>query len=140
VTHPDPIALAQEFVARDARGEFLQSTTWFNGATNCPGHEPGPDALRIVQGFRIAFDTVVGDTIRARVTYRVLGTLAGGNHIQPDSGTEVRVLKLTKGPVGWRIESPALDQHLTLDVVVTLRWLPDSLRRRLLAIAKSRGA
>lgn len=52
--HPDPLQLAEEFAARDAQGEFTQTSQWFNAAVTCPGHEPGPDAAAVVRSHRVS--------------------------------------------------------------------------------------
>jgi len=52
--HPDPDSLISEFLARDAEGDFLQTSDWFAGATMCPGHEPGPDFYTVVEGYEVA--------------------------------------------------------------------------------------
>src|SRR5690349_4426308 len=46
--HPDGSALITEFLARDSRGDFLKTDDWFNGATDCSGHEPGPDSYLLI--------------------------------------------------------------------------------------------
>ena len=47
--HPDRRKRAAEFLRRDAAGDFLRSDPWFDGATDCPGHEPGPNTLRLAR-------------------------------------------------------------------------------------------
>jgi len=132
--------LAEKFLEKDGRGAFLQANSWFDGATTCPGHEPGPDAFVVVQDHHLAFDTLPGDTVRASVTYHTLGTLAGGRHFDVDTGEHVRILRVVHTPFGWRILSPALDQHVEVNKLFLLTWLPDSLRRRVLALSSHRGA
>ena len=136
----DPVALVNEFLSRDEDGAFLKSDPWFDGATTCPGHEPGPDTFVIIDGRHVTFDTLPGDTVRARVTYRRLGLLGGGTHFDVDTGESVRELKVVNTPFGWRILSPALNQHVDVDALSALKWLPDSLRRRIEALVPRRGA
>jgi len=94
----------------------------------------------VVEGHRVVFDTLSADTVRARVTYRTLGTLTGGRTFVVDTGDYVRVLRVVNTPFGWRILSPALDQHVEVKNLFLLGWLPDSLRRRILALSGRRGA
>ena len=129
-----------DFARRDARGDFLKSDTWFEAAVDCPGHEPAPDAFIIVKDYQISFDTLAPDTVRAKVTYLTLGSVEGGTRVRLDSGPHVRTLVAIRGPYQWRIQSPALDQHVLLSATVALAWLPDSLRARLLKLASGRGA
>src|SRR6266487_2274505 len=137
--HTSPIELVRDFLNRDAQGQFLQTDPWFATAVTCPGHEPGPDAFAVMRGYTIAFDTLPGDTVRARIVYEMVGSLVGGAHLDIDTTADVRILKVTNGPYGWRIESPAIDQFVRLDVVLQLKWLPDSLRLRLRALERGRG-
>ena len=140
VVHRDPVALLREFAGRDAQGQFLKTDPWFDKAVDCPGHEPGPDAFAVIKTYDIAFDTISGDTVRARITYRPLGWLEGGARFSADTTVEVRILKAAEGPFGWRIASPALDQHVLVDAVLGFPWLSDSISRRLRALGRGRGA
>ena len=103
------------------------------------GHEPAPDAFAVVQSYSIAFDTLAGDTVSAPITYQSLGRIDGGVRFEPDTTTRRRTLKLIGGRYGWRILSPAINQHVSLDAVLGLSWLPDSLVNQLRATAR-RGA
>src|SRR5665213_1260842 len=49
VAHGDADSLIAEFIARDAAGQFLKADTWYDGATECPGHEPGPDSYTVIK-------------------------------------------------------------------------------------------
>lgn len=131
--------MAREFLIRDERGDFLKADAWFNSATTCPGHEPGPDAFTIVDGWGAKFDTL-GDTVRAKVTYRKLGSLSGGTHFIADTGDEVRGLQVVRTRFGWRIVSPALDAHVGVDELRHFKWIPDSLRAHILRLVGSGGA
>ena len=137
--HLDPIDLSAEFLARDNRGAFLKSDSWFESAVTCPGHEPGPDAIVVVLGYHITYDTIPGDTVHAQVAYRRLGILIGTASFEADTTPEKRVLTLTRGPFGWRIGGPAIDQHVGVDAALRIPGLPDSVGRRIRALARSRG-
>ncbi len=41
--HPDPEVLLDEFVRRDAAGEFISASPWFNQAVSCLGYESAAD-------------------------------------------------------------------------------------------------
>src|SRR5437867_3710189 len=54
--HPEPKRLVEEYLRRDAIGEFLSSTTnhWDLGARTCPGHEAAFDAATVVTSYDVA--------------------------------------------------------------------------------------
>jgi hypothetical protein len=109
-THPDPAALLREFVARDARGEFMEASSWFNGAITCPGHEPGPDAATMARNPRTRIFGRVSDSLTATVTWERIGYFGNGGDTM-DPGVEIDTLVLLRTPFGWRIASPALNPH-----------------------------
>jgi len=110
--HDDPAALLREYVQRDAAGEFLRRSDWFEGAVDCPAREAdGSSTFGIVA--EVAVDTVsVGDTVaallaRARRVGYVAG--AGTNRARFDAapGGVMTVVRARRTPWGWRIVSPA---------------------------------
>lgn len=119
--HPDADALLREYVARDAAGQFLQTDAWFAGAVECPGHEPGPDAFTVIDGYTVAPLARGADTVRVAVTSTVAGVMdAAGFRAEP--GVVVDTVAAIRTPYGWRIGSPALRQRV-------LRAVADSIRR-----------
>ena len=109
--HNDPTRLIDEFVARDARGEFTESSAWFNGAVDCPGHEPGPDQAAVVATHAVRVLTRDQDSVLAEVTWRRLGYVTGGVE-RAAPGVDIDTLRAIRTPFGWRIESPALNPHV----------------------------
>ena len=109
--HNDPTRLIDEFVARDARGEFTESSEWFNGAVDCPGHEPGPDQAVIVASHAVRVLSRGRDSVLAEVTWRRLGYVTGGVE-RAAPGVYLDTLRAIRTPFGWRIESPALNPHV----------------------------
>lgn len=110
--HPDPDQLLAEFVARDARGEFTESSDWFDGAVDCPGHEPGPDQATIVKGHQVRILARGADTVRAEVRWDRTGIRRGGGEEDADSGVVIDTLVAVRTSFGWRIASPALNPHV----------------------------
>jgi len=93
--HDDPSALLREYVQRDAAGEFLRRSDWFEGAVDCPAREAdGSSTFGIVA--EVAVDTVsVGDTVAALLARaRRVGYVRGRRSSR-------------RTPWGWRIVSPA---------------------------------
>ena len=110
VAHPDADSLIAEFVARDARGEFLSASPWFNAAVTCPGHEPGPDVATQVQGHQLRVLARGRDSVRAEVTWERTGYV-GADHGHA-TGVEHDTLLAIRTEFGWRIVSPALNPHV----------------------------
>ena len=126
-THPDPAELASQFVARDAAGAFLRTDAWFNGATTCPGHEPGYDSHDVIAGYRLQ-PLVRTDTVSQ---YIVQYAGLGGMEYRQDSLNApfqavwrprvhefAETLTVVRTNYGWRVRSPALWQHVLADSVL----------------------
>ena len=109
--HPDAEALIAEFVRRDARGDFRESNEWFNGAVDCPGHEPGPDQAAVVSSYTLRTFTRQRDSVRSEVRWVRLGYVTGGvGRVAP--GVDVGTLTAVRTSFGWRISSPAMSSHM----------------------------
>jgi hypothetical protein len=104
VAHSDPDSLLQEFVRRDSSGQFTASTDWFNGAVDCPGHEPGPDAATMVSGYTITELARTDSVVQTEVRWQQAGSTMGKG-----AGTLAETLAVVRTPFGWRIHSPALN-------------------------------
>jgi hypothetical protein len=109
--HPDADSLIAEFLRRDARGEFRQSSVWFNAAVDCPGHEPGPDQATEASGYTMRVLTRHSDSLRVEVRWTRLGYVTAGV-ARESLGVEIDSITAVKTPFGWRIESPALNPHM----------------------------
>jgi hypothetical protein len=124
--HLDPDRLAGEFVARDAAGDFLESNTWFDRATTCPGHEPGPDEHGVVAGYRMRRVAQTDTLSQYIVSYAGLGMMhyeqrRGDSSYHavwtPEIQEFAETLAIVRTPYGWRVRSPALWQHVLADTV-----------------------
>src|SRR4051812_33262179 len=73
--HPDPVPLIEEFVARDARGEFTRTNAWFTEAVDCPGHEGGPDEVTVATAHAVRIVARGRDSVTAEVTWQRVGYL-----------------------------------------------------------------
>ena len=125
--HPDAAELAAQFVARDAAGDFLRTDSWFDGATTCPGHEPGPDTHGVVAGYRMNVERQADTLVEYRVSYADLGMmhyeqrpgdLAYHAVWTPHIGEIAETLTVVRTTYGWRVRSPALWQHVLADTVL----------------------
>ena len=104
VAHSDPDTLLREFVRRDSAGQFTASTAWFNGAVDCPGHEPGPDAGTMVRGYTLRELARTDSIVRSEVRWA-----RAGNPTSAGTGTFAETLAVVRTPYGWRVHSPALN-------------------------------
>ena len=110
--HPDPAALLREYVQRDAAGEFLRRSDWFEGAVLCPAREAdgsstfGVIAELTVESVSVA-DTAAALLARSRRVGFVSG--AGTNRASFDAspGGVLSIVRARRTPWGWRIVSPA---------------------------------
>ncbi len=134
--HLDGNVLIQDFLARDAAGQFLQSDKWFDGATDCPGHEPGPDSYTLIEAYTPSIAPVNDTLIRAVVSSRRIGYAGSEGVGQPtlriDPGPMVDTVWTRRTRYGWRIVSPALRQHVLLSAPASqaeLAPFKDSLAR-----------
>jgi hypothetical protein len=136
--HPAPRRLLEEFLERDARGEFLSANAWDAGAHSCPGREAGWDAATVITSYQLDSLRLTPDAARYLVTYHVYGPLSddsmGGLSVTP--GVEIDTFLLLRTAYGWRIDSPSLDPHvlpkaaLGLQLRMRDRRLLDSLAAR----------
>ena len=106
VAHPEAEALVREFVRRDASGEFLEASDWFNQAVDCPGHQGAHDVPTEARGYKLAIAYRDSAELRAEVTWDVVGK---GDAVMP--GTEVDLVRAIHTPFGWRVASPAHVPH-----------------------------
>jgi hypothetical protein len=134
--HPDPDSLIAEFLRRDAAGDFLRSNSWFDGATECPGHEPGPDQHTAIARYQTRVASRSDSLAAVEVTTLVLGAVTYTEFI-PGITTLVDTLVARRTPFGWRLTGHVLRQHVLASVVLERGRLPASqtevLRRTLTA-------
>ncbi|MBV9749452.1 MAG: hypothetical protein JO157_11620 [Acetobacteraceae bacterium] len=107
IAHTEPETLVREFVQFDSAGAFTRANPWFNGAVDCPGHEPAPDQPMMVRSYRLR--TLQADSTRYRAEVQ-WERLAYGDALDP--GVSVETLTVRRTPFGWRIQSPALNPKI----------------------------
>lgn len=109
--HQDPVALVEEFVARDANGEFTKANDWFNAAVDCPGHEPGPDHASMAKSHQVRILTRRPDSLVVEVIWQRVAYLGDAEYSMAP-GLEYDTLTAIRTSFGWRIASPALNPHV----------------------------
>lgn len=131
---------------RDATGERLASSEWFNSVLSEVDEDPGYDSFTAIRSYRVKPAGVVGDTTRVRAQYAVVGTMrqvvdgdrTTGLSLTPRETTEVVVFPVVRSSTGLKIVSPQIDQHVLAAEILTRRSLPplDAPTRARLAAAK----
>jgi hypothetical protein len=116
--HPDGRALIREFLERDARGDFLQADEWFNTATDCSGHEPGPDTHLMIDGYTVSVHQSGDTLLLGVVTESRIGWVSYDAamkpvlQLKPETVVDTVVARRTR--FGWRVVGPALRQHVEI--------------------------
>jgi hypothetical protein len=96
--------LLHEFVRRDSAGQFTQSTARFDGAVDCPGHEPGPDAATAARRYEIRQLVRSDSLLQSEVRWELAGTDG-----RATPGVFAETLTVIRTPFGWRVRSPVLN-------------------------------
>ena len=110
-----------QYVFRDARGDRLQSAPWLDSTIKEPDHEPGYDSFTVIADCTLRSRSIHADSVIIDVTYNVIGRSkaftdaagAGRFIIVPVDTVETVAFPVVRTAVGWRIESPQIDQHVS---------------------------
>ena len=136
--HPDGHTLLHEYLERDATGQFLESDEWFDGATECPDHEPGPDAFRVISSYRVVDSTFSDTAGRAIIESRQLGRVSSDSLddriFEPDPRVYTDTVEVRLTRFGWRVRSPSLRQFVRAPAPVLDSLLAPKQRARLAAV------
>jgi hypothetical protein len=97
-----PDALVNEYVKRDANGEFLQTNQWWNSAVACPACMGGPDTFTVIS----SYDINKLDDLTYSVVYKIEGDLSGDT-FSPRKNTESRTFDVVKTSWGYKINGKA---------------------------------
>ena len=141
-----PESLVTEFVRRDAAGERLRESPWFDSVVTEADQEGGYDSFTAINRFQIGAGTVAGDTVKVPVQYVLLGAMqqvidgerTAGMHLVPHDSTENVVFAVVRQGGKWKIVTPEIDQHVLASAILgntTLPTLSADDRRRLAAAA-----
>ena len=137
IAHPDPSVLLREFLERDASGEFLQGDQWFDGATECPGHEGAPDAFELIAGYDVTQMVVLGPSASATVRYHALGRVVASGGFTEEARTLTQAFTMHETRYGWRLAGHALNQRVLVTAPKVAGYLkPEELARAAALAAK----
>lgn len=115
VAHSDPQLLVNEYLERDGRGEFLASSTWHDGAVECPGHTPGFDSGTLVTGWRLSRVREVADTVSFQIAFDRHSEITqdtAGMYLVPAAGVELDTITAVRKPYGWRVGGFEFQPHV----------------------------
>jgi hypothetical protein len=126
------LRLVGEYVRRDAAGERLQNSTWFNGVLTEIDEDPGYDSFTAIRSYQILPGDSNGDTTRVSVRYAVVGSMqqisdgerTTGIKVVPHDTTEVVVFPVVHTAKGLKIVSPQIDQHVSAAAILANTSLP----------------
>src|SRR2546425_12530604 len=122
--HPQPRELVDEFLRRDADGEFVSPGDWYFSALMCGGRG-GTDRATLITSYRLDSLRVGPDTAIYRVRYAVQGSLdqdANGFFIGSAPSQMEDTFVVLRTSFGWRIAAPLYAEP---------RLLPEAAHRRL---------
>ncbi|MFH2025210.1 MAG: hypothetical protein ABIK30_05215, partial [bacterium] len=137
--HPDPGKLINEYLKRDAAGDFMRSNPWYVTAKLHP-MQLGWDQSTLISGYEI--DTLLIDSTQAvyDVTYHVIARRRQnihGPYLIFGPCEKVTRFKLEKTSWGWRIAKPNQHQHILPNVIMDR--LPDEDQEKLKAYLKQQN-
>jgi hypothetical protein len=107
-----PDKLVQEYVKRDANGEFLSTNDWWNTAVACPDCMGGPDTFTVISDYQIKKVS----ELKYEVTYEIEGSLSG-NSFTPAKKKQKDSFTVIKTPWGFKLDNKAF-QMVRADVAL----------------------
>ena len=128
---------------------FSTPNPWFNGATDCPGHEGGPDTYTAIANYSTSPLLRSDTSVAVTVVYSVLGEVHGdaedSSVFEEHARQVIDTLVIRHTAYGWRVRSPALWLHVLVDSAFTYaKYIPfhtkDAQRIRELLGQRKRGA
>lgn len=116
----DPLGLVRQYVKRDAQGERLGPSPWFEEVVTWP-MDPAYDSYTVIRRYEVEKPaTIVGSPAKITVRYDRMGwieTQEGQPVFLEQPRVEVFTFIVLLGDGGWRISAPQIDQHVLGEVV-----------------------
>ncbi len=127
------IGLVQEYLRRDARGERLRASVWFQ-ETELWDESPGYDENSVITAY--ALETTRSDSVRAEVGiayFRVGTVVPRGDSLAfiPTIDTVRRLFIASRRHGKWVIEAPRQHPFVSVEYTLAMSGLTDSSRLRL---------
>jgi hypothetical protein len=133
-SHPSARELLDEFLRRDAEGEFLRSSEWYGGAFTCPGHAPGWDEATLILAYHVTRLQETDTSSSFEVRYEEAGALTQDEHgflLEEEQQIAADTFRLLKTRYGWRIDSPIQHQRILSQTALNLPRLNADSRLRI---------
>lgn len=124
-----PESLVKEFVRRDAAGERLRASPWFDSVVTEADEEGGYDSFTAIKQYQVG---VAGDTVKVLVQYVILGAMqqvvdgekTTGMRLIPNDSIANEVFSVVRQGGQWKIVTPEIDQHVLASAILTNTTLP----------------
>jgi hypothetical protein len=129
VADSTPLALVEEYLRRDARGEFTRASEWlFEVALYALNY--AWEAATVISSYEILATEATGNTTRIAVRYDVIGGFvsAGPDGVPMWSLTdsvELQTFVVVRTERGFRLAGPALNPHMSARTVLEGGHRPD---------------
>jgi hypothetical protein len=128
----DALRLVEEYLRRDARGEFRHPSEWLSEVTNF--ETLGYDAITVISSHEILAEEARGDTTRITVQYHVRSGIQSG----PDGpiwtltdSMELQTFVVVRTDEGIRLAGPPLNPHMSTNAVLEDILVDEQQRRAL---------
>jgi hypothetical protein len=136
----DALRLVEEYLRRDARGEFRQPSQWLAEVTTF--ESPGYEAITVVSDYDIVTEETKGDTSRITVQYDVVAGMSSG----PDGpvwlfadSVEMQTFVVVTSEKEVRLVGPPLHPHIGSRAVLEYILADEALRRALEDAIRRKG-
>jgi hypothetical protein len=143
---PAALALVEEYLRRDARGEFIGASEWLNEHLYAGGY--GWDGMSIVTGYEIVTAETRWDTTRVTVHWDVIGGCC--NHPPPEYKGEPYLIESTDSVAVWtftvvnmeggpRLYGDLIHAHMSGHAVLERSYGNEEFRRALEELLRRKG-
>jgi hypothetical protein len=134
----DPLSLVREYVKRDAAGERLTESPWFQAVVSWP-FEPGYDSYTVIRAYTVEKPAhIAGSPARITVRYDVVGWMVHDGQqmaFLEQELEEALEFVVERTEAGWRIAAPQMGQRVLAEIVAADSDLPPEDAARLREMA-----
>ncbi|MBU1065995.1 glycoside hydrolase family 97 protein [bacterium] len=137
--HPDPGKLINEYLKRDAAGDFMRSNPWYATAKLHPIGS-GWDQAMLISGYKVGSALIDSSQAVCEVSYDLVAWITQnihGPYLVFGSEKKIVRFELEKTPWGWRIAKPSQPPHILPNVIMDR--LPDEDQEKLKAYLKQQN-
>jgi hypothetical protein len=109
------LALVEEYLKRDARGEFIQPSEWLSEVANF--EIPRYEAMTLIRSYEVLAQETRGDTTRITVQYDVTGVMPADLKLSRTDSVDLQTFVVVSTEEGVRLTGPRLNPHVSLTAV-----------------------